>query len=330
MRAVVGTGLNTIRSVSVAVDDAGAFEDVSGAFDNGDETVPGRSAAQGPVGAGSPLGDPIHVQYTCNVSHVAARRRAAGAAVLRGVPEDGRGPAQAPRTLRVGGRLLPLCAGSIGRADPDLRAAGAEDLDTAEADGLVDVMDLGPATLVVVDEDHPVTLRVPITNGPLQLHAAVRRHPGPRLDVRAGHGDARAVARCARRRSRRPPERQAARSHEPASRPATRRARACAGRAARDSRRAQAARALHARRAPEGARSHRHARAAAPGAGSGHGSGDSEAPRARHAAQVDPRGGAAQAEAEAQAQGARSVAARDRVHAGGGAKQTKRVMVKRR
>jgi hypothetical protein len=64
----------------------------------------------------------------------------------------------------VGGSYR-FAPGSIGRADPTLRAAGAQDLDAAEADGLVDVMDLGPATLVVVDNDRPVTLRVPITNG---------------------------------------------------------------------------------------------------------------------------------------------------------------------
>jgi hypothetical protein len=39
------------------------------------------------------------------------------------------------------------------------------DLDDAEGQGLVDVMDLGPATLVVVDDDRKATLRVPISNG---------------------------------------------------------------------------------------------------------------------------------------------------------------------
>ena len=168
VRAVAGTGLNTIRSVSVQVDDGGRFEDVSGAFDNGDETVPGRSAAQGPVGAGSPLGDPIHVQYTCNVSHVDL----AGAAPVLTAYGDFLKTGVVPRKLpgpcsSVGGSYR-FAPGSIGRDDPELRsgrAAGAKDLDTAEADGLVDVMDLGPATLVVVDDDRPVTLRVPITNG---------------------------------------------------------------------------------------------------------------------------------------------------------------------
>jgi hypothetical protein len=165
VRAVVGTGLNTIRSVSVAYDDAGRFEDVSGAFDNGDETVPGRSAAQGPVGAGSPLGDPIHVQYTCNISHVDL---AGAAPVLSAYGEflkTGEVPRKLPGPCASVGGSYRFAPGSIGRADPALRVAGAKDLDTAEAEGLVDVMDLGPATLVVVDDDHKVTLRVPITNG---------------------------------------------------------------------------------------------------------------------------------------------------------------------
>ena len=297
VRAVVGTGLNTIRSVSVAYDDAGRFEDVSGAFDNGDETVPGRSAAQGPVGAGSPLGDPIHVQYTCNISHVDL----AGAAPVLSAYEDFLKTGEVPRKLpgpcaSVGGsyRFAPE---SIGRTGPAAaaRARGPLDLDAAEAEGLVDVMDLGPATLVVVDDDHPVTLRVPITNGSFSYTPLAGATQGRVSTYGPVTGTLELVARCARGRARRPPERQAARSDEPAGRAAARRAGpAPPPGAARDSRRAQAAGALHARRAPEGARARRHARAAAAGRGAVDGAGDREAPRDRHAAQVDPprRGGA--------------------------------------
>ena len=166
VRAVVGTGLNTIRSINVAYDDANRFEDVSGTFDNGDETVPGRSAAQGPVGGGLPLGDPIHAQYTCNIDHVAL----AGAPKVLEACGDFLKTGEVPRKLpgpcaSVGGsyRFAPE---SIGRnPGKRSRAAGSLDLDTAEGQGLADVMDLGPATLVVVDDDRPVTLRVPITNG---------------------------------------------------------------------------------------------------------------------------------------------------------------------
>ena len=167
VRAVVGTGLNTIRSVNVQYDDDGSFKDVIGSFDNGDETVPGRSAAQGPVAVKPPLGDPIHVQYTCNISHVDL---AGAASVLQAYGDflkTGAVPRKLPPACGSAGGGYRFAPSSIGRTDaPEKRGrAGSLDLETAEEDGLVDVMDLGPATLVVVDDDHPVTLRVPITNG---------------------------------------------------------------------------------------------------------------------------------------------------------------------
>ena len=69
VRAVVGTGLETVRSVDITHGPQGGFA-VTGRFGNGDSTVPGLSAAQGPVGTTTPLGDPVHLQYTCNISHV--------------------------------------------------------------------------------------------------------------------------------------------------------------------------------------------------------------------------------------------------------------------
>ena len=82
--------------------------------------------------------------------------------------------------MLVGGRLLPVRAESIGRADPALlRAAGPKDLDTAEAEGLADILDLGPATLVVVDDDRPVALRVPITNGRFSYTPLSGANTGP-------------------------------------------------------------------------------------------------------------------------------------------------------
>ena len=168
VRAVVGTGINTLRSVNVQFGDDGAFVDVSGSFDNGDETVPGRSGAQGPVGVKPPLGDPIHVQYVCNVSHVAL----SGAAPVLTAYEDflktGAVPRKLPPPCGSAGGSYRFAPDTIGRAAPAARrgrGSGSLDLDTAERQGLADVMNLGPAVLAVVNDRRPVTLRVPITNG---------------------------------------------------------------------------------------------------------------------------------------------------------------------
>jgi hypothetical protein len=169
VRAVVGTGLNTISGVRVNYRDDGTFEDVNGTFDNGDETVPGRSGAQGPLNVKPPLGDPVHVQYTCGVSHVPLPAAPNLLQAYEAFLKTGAVPRKLPPACGSAGGSYRFAPGSIGRTDPQGlrsgRAGGALDLDTAEQQGLADVLDLGPATLVVVNDRRPATLRVPITNG---------------------------------------------------------------------------------------------------------------------------------------------------------------------
>ena len=169
VRAVVGTGLNTIRSVNVQYDD-GEFDDVIGTFDNGDETVPGRSGAQGPVGGRASLGDPVHVQYTCNVSHIPLSGTPAVLVAYEDFLKTGEVPRKLPPACPSAGGGYHFTPGSIGLDEPDERRArlgdgGSLDLAAAEQQGLVDVMELGPAVLAVVNDARPVTLRVPIENG---------------------------------------------------------------------------------------------------------------------------------------------------------------------
>lgn len=172
VQAVVGTGLNTVRSINVQYGDDGTFEDVIGSFDNGDSTVPGRSGAQGPVGGGntSHMGDPIHVQYTCNISHVPLPGDGKVLSAYGDFLKFGTVPRKLPPACESAGGGYHFTPGSIGRTDPQpARASRVEggplDFDTAEQQGLADVMDLGPATLVVVNDVRPVSLNVKITNG---------------------------------------------------------------------------------------------------------------------------------------------------------------------
>ena len=69
MRAVVGVGLLTPREVYVVNDPAEGDADVGIKMADGDETVPAHSAWQGEPG-GATMGDPIHLQRRCGISHM--------------------------------------------------------------------------------------------------------------------------------------------------------------------------------------------------------------------------------------------------------------------
>lgn len=69
LRAVVGAGSETVEGVDIHPSEDGGSADVGVRWGNGDETVPARSAHQGPLGS-EPLGDDVHVQYLCGVGHM--------------------------------------------------------------------------------------------------------------------------------------------------------------------------------------------------------------------------------------------------------------------
>ena len=69
VRAVVGVGMLTPREVYVIRDPAEGDADVGVRMADGDETVPAHSAWQGEPG-GATLGDPIHLQRRCGITHM--------------------------------------------------------------------------------------------------------------------------------------------------------------------------------------------------------------------------------------------------------------------
>ena len=69
VRAVVGVGLLTPREVYVITDPEEGDADVGIKMADGDETVPAHSAWQGEPG-GAAMGDPIHLQRRCRISHM--------------------------------------------------------------------------------------------------------------------------------------------------------------------------------------------------------------------------------------------------------------------
>lgn len=187
VRVVVGAGLPTIRSVNVRYAADGTFSDVIGSFDNGDETVPARSGAQGPPGSGISLGDRVHVQYTCNVSHVPLPGNPQVLVAYDDFLRTGEVPRKLPPACSSAGGAYHFAASSIGQAERAQRrsagnarnAAEPMTLDAAEGQDLVDLLELGPTTIAVVDDDRPVTMRVSITNGTFTYTSLTDQTEGP-------------------------------------------------------------------------------------------------------------------------------------------------------
>jgi hypothetical protein len=200
VRAVVGTGMPTFGTVNIA----GLLEEeprVIVKFTDGDTTVPSKSGAQGPVGTLTPLGDPIHIQYTCRVNHVdlakdpevfesykefidfgrAPEKLSSGACpdeggVLQFNPGQIAKPPSEPSppsesVVRAAWRHYGLSstqARSAGvrqaRARPAV-ASGPVTLEQAGQEGLADVANLPNQTLAVTTAGVPVTLSVTLNSG---------------------------------------------------------------------------------------------------------------------------------------------------------------------
>ena len=162
-RIVVGTGLPTIGNVSFATADNGG-EIAAGTFTNGDETVPGRSATQGAIGTRTPFGDPVHIQYSCNVSHAPMPGNAQLLDAYKDFIDHGAVPRKLPGPCSARGGVYRFRAATLG-ADPASRAAGPMTLHQAQQQGLIDLLELPQDTFAVLDDDQPATLEVPITGG---------------------------------------------------------------------------------------------------------------------------------------------------------------------
>ena len=164
-RIVVGTGLPTIGDVSFAdADDGGVI--AAGGFTNGDGTVPGRSATQGTVGTKAPLGDPVHIQYACNVSHVPLPGDRKLLDAYKDFIDHGAVPRKLPGPCDANGGVYHFRSSTIGQSPAvAARASGPLTLDDADQQGLIDLIAMPADTLAVVDDDVPATLEVPIVNG---------------------------------------------------------------------------------------------------------------------------------------------------------------------
>jgi hypothetical protein len=164
-RIVVGTGVPTIRNVSLVDSDHGTVLSAGG-FTNGDGTVPGRSATQGEIGTTRPVGDPVHVQYACHVSHVPLPGDGSVLNAYKDFLDHGAVPRKLPGPCQSSGSSWRFEADGIGLAPSArlTRTGGPLGLEAAEQQGLIDLVESPGAVLAVTDDHDPVTLTVAIAN----------------------------------------------------------------------------------------------------------------------------------------------------------------------
>lgn len=173
-RVLVGAGLETLERVKERV---GLFTLFPAEYEyaSGDGTVPLISAQQG-ADPNSPLGEHVPISRICNVEHtdltdVAYMQRAvpflrAGHAI----PSDGSCPANGTQVVVAApGSKAGLCRSARRGTDCGLRAriagAGSVSLREAVASGVVDIIESGPRTVMVVQGSTPVTMALSAPRG---------------------------------------------------------------------------------------------------------------------------------------------------------------------
>ncbi len=167
VRAVAGSGNATIGGVDLRPRPKGT-DGVGVTWVDGDGTVPGLSAVQGPVGTARPFGDPVHLQYTCGVEHVALANEET---ILDGYAEwldHGALPGalhRAPCPFKA--TEFEFTPGTLGRDGSGARgsrraqtAAARLGLSAAEATGRVQVVEGGRTVRVLVDRRRSGSLRL--------------------------------------------------------------------------------------------------------------------------------------------------------------------------
>ena len=187
VRALVGTGLNTVQSIEF-VPGGGGFVAPDSAellFGNGDSTVPARSAVQGPPGTANPLGEDIPIGYACAVSHVPL----AGDVALTAAGADdflahGEALLASNQPCNNGGFSIQLfnvdltpaaSLGTSGAEQAEPRSATARStLTGAEAAGSIDLIPFPGVDFAITDDSAPVSLEIPGASA----HVVVRRLDG--------------------------------------------------------------------------------------------------------------------------------------------------------
>lgn len=173
-RVFVGTGLSTIGKVRLIPGPSGEAGSVAVQWTNGDGTVPARSGTQGPIGTADPLGDNVPISYVCKVGHVPLPGHPAVTGAIRDFllygtlprktePHDTKGVCLAESDEVIFKNIdladeapLDVTATRVARAS----AQASTSIQDAEAQGLLQLLELSDEAIAVIDDDTPVDVTV--------------------------------------------------------------------------------------------------------------------------------------------------------------------------
>ncbi|MET0816399.1 MAG: hypothetical protein ABWZ67_02545 [Solirubrobacteraceae bacterium] len=165
VRAVVGVGLLTPREVYVIRDPAEGDADVGVRMADGDETVPAHSAWQGEPG-GATLGDPVHLQRRCGITHMDQTKDAVVINAYTQFVEFGRIPRKLPPPdCPPQGKLIQVSHDveiPPPAMEPQLAAAADAPLALGDAElaGRATVYPFPGGTQIVTNDSKPVALKL--------------------------------------------------------------------------------------------------------------------------------------------------------------------------
>ena len=165
VRSVVGLGLPTVKEVYLVPNQETGKVKVGVKYANGDGTVPGISASQGPIGTTDPLGDDIHAQGRCGIPHMDQTKDK----WLHGAYEEFLLTGRTPRKFALAANCEPNGKEIEVFGDFEVpkplpvtarrATAGPLTLGQAEFENRADVMRLPGGTLAVTNDLDPVSLR---------------------------------------------------------------------------------------------------------------------------------------------------------------------------
>jgi len=148
LRVLLGMGLATIASVAIEPAPDGPGFDVIIGYANGDETVPSRSASQGPTLTTTPLGDHVSLMNVCDVGHM----KQTGSPKVQAPLEDFLLFGTPPRRTRQLCTVAATEAKFYGMERPD--TSGGRALTAGQSDAVTNaqIIDL-PGSVIAVTQD---------------------------------------------------------------------------------------------------------------------------------------------------------------------------------
>lgn len=154
-RVVAGTGLNTIGAINIHPPDVNG-RNVDLTLISGDQTVPGISANQGPLGSQAPLGEAVPIYYACNVGHTDLPGDPSVTKAIKGFLLTGDDVKGLDTPCSASGFEMDLIQiSNSGSPAPPLS------MTNAELAGLIDVLRFAKQTTVVTDSARPASFELP-------------------------------------------------------------------------------------------------------------------------------------------------------------------------